>query len=174
MYGKNNPAESDTTYFYVYYDHQKNAMEINVSQPWLGHILKGRKTIEGRLNKGKFAELRVGSIIIFARSSSAASKKKVGVVTRIDKYATFQAYLSQAGLERTLPGVATIEDGSPCIVSFTRRTWKNNTAFSRSTLCWRRKCWRRSHHLDLEHILSQPTDSSDGRPIMESCVAVQQ
>ncbi len=97
-------------------------MEVNVSQPWLGHILKGRKTIEGRLNKGKFADLRVGSIVIFSgplssRTSAtrtpanSSSNRKVAVITRIDKYSTFQEYLSQSGLDRTLPGVATIDDG---------------------------------------------------------------
>ena len=37
--------------------------EINVNKIWFDHISKGNKTIEGRLNKGKFQTFKKGDII---------------------------------------------------------------------------------------------------------------
>ena len=89
-------------------------MEINVSQPWLRCLQKGIKTVEGRLNKGKFADLRPGSVIIVAgdsRSNSRKRRRTVHVVSKVIRYASFEEFLSQEGLARTLPGVATIKEG---------------------------------------------------------------
>ena len=83
-------------------------MEITVSEPWLSHIQKGRKDVEGRLNKGKFAECKVGSVLII---SGTKRKKTVAVVTKVVKYGSFEEYLTQEGLSHTLPGVSTIREG---------------------------------------------------------------
>ncbi len=86
--------------------------DINVGDPWFSHIRAGAKTIEGRLHKGKFAELKVGDALVIAKSGgNARSKRVVAVVSRVARYASFEAYLSQEGLARTLPGVATIKEG---------------------------------------------------------------
>jgi ASC-1-like (ASCH) protein len=88
------------------------AVDINVADPWFSHIRSGAKTVEGRLNKGKFAELKVGSTLVIAKSGgNARTKRLVAVVTRVVRYPSFETYLSQEGLARTLPGVASISDG---------------------------------------------------------------
>ena len=86
-------------------------MELNVSQPWLRHIQEGRKNVEGRLNKGKFAEMAVGTILVIGGKSNSKAAKTVAVVTKIRKYVSFEEYLTQEGLANTLPGVKTIKDG---------------------------------------------------------------
>ena len=37
-------------------------MEININSRWFEKIQKGQKKVEGRLNKGKFANMKKGDI----------------------------------------------------------------------------------------------------------------
>ena len=83
--------------------------KISVQDPWFTAIAQKRKTIEGRLLKGKFAALRPGTVLVVDKPNS--KRRLVAVVTKVAKYPTFEAYLSSEGLNRTLPGVKTIRDG---------------------------------------------------------------
>jgi ASC-1-like (ASCH) protein len=88
--------------------------EISVAAPWYGHLRAGRKCVEGRLAKGKFASLRVGSMLHIKPSSAASGAHQEGfvaTVARVTRYASFEAYLSQEGLRNTLPGVSTVAGG---------------------------------------------------------------
>ncbi|MEI7425818.1 MAG: ASCH domain-containing protein [Candidatus Moraniibacteriota bacterium] len=38
-------------------------ISINIQEPYHSLILQGKKTVEGRLNKDKFATIRVGDIL---------------------------------------------------------------------------------------------------------------
>jgi len=83
---------------------------MNVSEPWYTLISLGIKTIEGRLNKGKFKEMQVGDIIEWTNNDF----NKRSTITRITKkisYNTFEEYLQTEGLENCLPGINNIEDG---------------------------------------------------------------
>jgi ASC-1-like (ASCH) protein len=66
-----------------------------------------KKRIEGRLNKGVFSTLEKGEIIKFVNNDNSFKAK----IKKIVKYNTFEEYLSQEGLKRTLPKVLTIEEG---------------------------------------------------------------
>jgi ASC-1-like (ASCH) protein len=81
--------------------------EINVSEPWFSYIINKKKKIEGRLNKGVFATLKKGDIIKFTNNDKSVIVK----IKKIVKYNTFEEYLSQEGLKRTLPNIKTIKDG---------------------------------------------------------------
>jgi ASC-1-like (ASCH) protein len=81
--------------------------EINVSEPWFTYIKDNKKKIEGRLNKGVFATLKKGDIIKFTNDDKSVTVK----IKKIVKYNTFEEYLSQEGLKRTLPKVLTIKEG---------------------------------------------------------------
>ncbi len=81
--------------------------EINVSEPWFSLIKNKKKKIEGRLNKGTFATLKKGDIIKFTNNDKSFNVK----IRKIVKYNTFEEYLSQEGLKRTLPNIKTIEEG---------------------------------------------------------------
>lgn len=77
-------------------------MNITISEPWFSYILNGRKTIEGRLRKDKFAELKVGDTIIINNQLSK-------IVKRITKYNRFLNMLLLEGIDKVLPNIQTLE-----------------------------------------------------------------
>lgn len=86
-------------------------MELNVSEPWFSHIAAGRKTVEGRLKKGKFATLQIDDVIVINDTLKATVKA-------IRHYATFHEYLTAEGLDRCLPTVETIAEGCAVYYQF--------------------------------------------------------
>lgn len=84
--------------------------DLNVSDPWFSAISAGKKTVEGRLAKGKFVDIRVGDVLRISLNSNNNSYS-TRVVQDIKKYDGFKQYLEQEGLARTLPGVGSIRDG---------------------------------------------------------------
>ncbi len=96
--------------------------KINVQEPWFTLIKKGIKTVEGRLNKGKFCNLKINDTITWnnssddiyknLKSSQLASLFKTKIV-RITKYDSFYKYLIFEGLKNTLPSndINSIESG---------------------------------------------------------------
>lgn len=93
--------------------------DINVSDPWYTAIKNGKKTIEGRLHKGKFADVKKGNVFIIHESVSVEDGRKrrklrpamVVLVTGVVKYKSFRDYLEQEGVARTLPGLKSVEEG---------------------------------------------------------------
>lgn len=83
-------------------------MECGVADPWFQHIASGAKTVEGRLNKGKFAGLSVGSVLTVRGRDGSGLKCHV---TRIATYKSFKEMLEQEGLRHVLPGVIGIANG---------------------------------------------------------------
>ncbi len=81
--------------------------EINVSEPWFSYLKNKKKKIEGRLNKGTFASLEKGEIVKFVNNKDSFKAK----IKKIVKYNSFEEYLTQEGLKRTLPNIKTIEEG---------------------------------------------------------------
>ncbi len=81
--------------------------EINISEPWFSLIKNKKKKIEGRLNKGVFATLEKGEVIKFVNNDKSFNVK----IKKIVKYNSFEEYLSQEGLKRTLPNIKTIKEG---------------------------------------------------------------
>ena len=84
----------------------------NVSEPWFSLILLGLKTVEGRKNKGRFKEMKVGDIVEWTNDNF----KPRSVLTRVTgkaEYPTFREYLEKEGLDKCLPGMEKfgIEDG---------------------------------------------------------------
>jgi ASC-1-like (ASCH) protein len=83
---------------------------INVSEPWFSLILLGIKTVEGRLNKNRFKEMKEGDIVEWSNNDFGPRK----VVTKIVKktfYKSFNEYLNSEGIENCLPGINNIKDG---------------------------------------------------------------
>lgn len=88
--------------------------EVHVNRIWFEFIREGKKTIEGRLNKGKFKDMKIGDIISFVND---ANKVKVQIINKI-KYNSFEEYLLMEGLKRTLPNIKTIKDGLDVYYSY--------------------------------------------------------
>lgn len=84
-----------------------NIKEINVQNPWFQYIKEKRKKIEGRLNKGVFKFLVEGEQIKIKNGEEFLIAK----IKKIRKYNTFEEYLSQEGLRKTLPNINSIQEG---------------------------------------------------------------
>ena len=83
----------------------------HVSEPWFSLIRDGRKTVEGRLNKGDFAKMNVGDIVEwFTKGKDSTIKTRV---MRTTPYDNFLEYLETEGVKKTLPVgyVKTPEEG---------------------------------------------------------------
>lgn len=82
----------------------------NVSEPWYSFISMGLKVVEGRKDKGKFHNMKVGELIEWQNYDFAPRH----VLTRIvykKRYTTFKDYLELEGMDRCLPGMTTLNHG---------------------------------------------------------------
>ena len=82
-------------------------MEMNIQEPWFSLIQNGQKQVEGRLNRGKFQELRVNDTIRFTNNDKSFNAK----ITKITKYPNFGDLLFNEKLYRVLPGFPNIKCG---------------------------------------------------------------
>lgn len=85
--------------------------KISLSEPWFTFIKDGLKTVEGRLNKGKFKKLKVGEAVEwFVRNTDQKIKTKI---KNIKRYVTFKEMLEKEGLDAVLPNkqIMSIDDG---------------------------------------------------------------
>ena len=80
-------------------------VDCNVAQPWFDHIASGVKTVEGRLNKGKFAALKAGQVLSINDGALRCH------VVKVEAFASFRHLLEQEGVRRVLPGVADVAEG---------------------------------------------------------------
>ena len=81
--------------------------EISVQEPYFSYIKNKRKTIEGRLNTGKFSLFKKGDILKIINGNEHIIVK----IRKLKTYSSFKEYLSLEGLKRTLPNIYTIKDG---------------------------------------------------------------
>lgn len=89
--------------------------ELNVEEPWRSFIFTGQKTIEVRKNTPKWESVKVGDQMII--------DNMIFIVTRVGNYPSIKEYLEAEGLEKTLPGIKTINSGIDIYESF----YKNRT-----------------------------------------------
>lgn len=82
---------------------------ITLKQPWLGLIRDGKKTIEGRLNRGIFSKLRIGDKVLWLNKHSG--EKVLTKIVSLNRYDTFREMISDNGIENILPGIDSIEEG---------------------------------------------------------------
>jgi len=85
---------------------------LNVQEPYLSLILNGQKTVEGRLNKGKFKDLKVGDKLLIG------SYKKLFTVKRINCYSGFRNMIASEGVKNVVPDKSTIEDAEAVYYKF--------------------------------------------------------
>ena len=85
--------------------------EKNLSEPWFSLIKLGIKIVEGRLNKGEFANMKTGDIILFSNNELGFERKFTIKIKNTTYYDNFKIYLENETLEKCLPGIDNIEDG---------------------------------------------------------------
>lgn len=82
--------------------------EANLNDVWFDKINNKSKTVEGRLDKGKFNLIEPRSFIVFSNSKGA--KVLVRVKEKV-KYASFSDMMKEEGLDNVLPGISSLVDG---------------------------------------------------------------
>lgn len=84
----------------------------NLSEPWFSLIKLGIKKTEGRLNKGYFSNVKKGDNIIFINKDFKQIRTCTIKVTSTHTYDTFEEYLEHETLEKCLPSIDTIKNGT--------------------------------------------------------------
>jgi len=82
----------------------------SVSEPWFSLILLGLKKVEGRKNKGRFYDMKIGDIIQWT-NNDFLHRTVLTIVKDKKYYNTFEEYLEKEGLENFLPGMPDMEYG---------------------------------------------------------------
>ncbi len=79
-------------------------MKKHLSEPWFSLVRDGKKTIEGRLNKGEFVK---GMVIEFWNGDESFHC----IVEKVVEYPSFRVMAFMEGIEKVLPGVSSVEEG---------------------------------------------------------------
>ena len=88
-----------------------STFEKELSEPWFSLTKYKIKKVEGRLNKGDFSKMQIGDSIFFTNNDLGFERSFLIKIKKISNYETFEEYLKNEGLEKTLPTVESIEDG---------------------------------------------------------------
>jgi len=83
---------------------------MTVSEPWFTLIKLGIKSVEGRLNKGVFENLKIGNTIEW-KNNNLGERSVLTKVTSKNVYSSFEKYLEKETLEKCLPSFNSINDG---------------------------------------------------------------
>lgn len=86
---------------------QQGIYNITIKQPWFDLIKYGKKTIEGRLNRGLFKKLQVGDKIEWIHKNLKFNV----IVTRITPYTSFKQMMKTEGIDKVLPTINDIDSG---------------------------------------------------------------
>jgi ASC-1-like (ASCH) protein len=80
---------------------------VTLKEPWFTYIKEGRKTVEGRINKGLFKHLKPGDIVIFM---NGYDKVKVKISSK-EVYPSFEEMLTKEILSQVLPNIKSVAEG---------------------------------------------------------------
>ena len=79
------------------------------AEPYFTLMKNGVKTIEGRLNKGKYAKIKKGDEVVVFNNDETNSFNVV--VTGVKKYKSFETMLKTESLEKVLPNIKDVSEG---------------------------------------------------------------
>jgi len=109
IYDKIKNSEKLFDYYYkigLDIQHGSGEFIINIKQPWFNLITAKKKIVEGRLNKGFFANLKINDTIIFTHKKL---KTKM-IIKSINKYNNFKEMIEEEGLSNVMPGIKSIDE----------------------------------------------------------------
>lgn len=84
-------------------------LELSLMPCYFELVKSGKKTVEGRVDTHKFKTLVPGETVIFIKNG--AEERLVCIVKAINRYKDFRSMLLAEGLEKMLPGNATLNQG---------------------------------------------------------------
>ena len=85
----------------------------HLSQPWFNYLKNREKTLEARLNRQDWFNMKIGDILIFTNNN----EKIITSIKNINSYVSFEQLLYEKmdnkimNLKRLLPYVETIDEG---------------------------------------------------------------
>ena len=79
-------------------------IEINMQEPYHSFVINGKKTVEGRLNKGKFASIKIGDILILK-----PEKMQFEVIEK-NIYPSFKDMIIKEGISNVIPDKNNIKE----------------------------------------------------------------
>lgn len=79
-------------------------ISINVQEPYYSFIVNGEKTVEGRLNKGKFSSIQKGNILILAPEN-----QEFNVIAK-NVYKSFREMIESEGVKNVVPDKTDIDE----------------------------------------------------------------
>lgn len=88
-----------------------NLYEINVQEPYYDYIIKGQKTVEGRLNKGKFSKMQVGDHLLINDEFKYKIERKTN-------YNSFWDMVESEGVENVVPDKKEIQEAANVYYKF--------------------------------------------------------
>ncbi|VVU94682.1 hypothetical protein CPAV1605_407 [seawater metagenome] len=92
--------------YQVKFNKLKMSYNVRLRNPGFDDIKNGRKTIEGRLNRGIFSKMKIDDEIIFVNNSDTFTVK----ITDIKYYESFLEMLSKEDLKKIRPNASKIAD----------------------------------------------------------------
>lgn len=78
-------------------------IDINIQEPYFNFIMSGKKTIEGRLNKGKFINLQIGDVLRINNQVNF-------VIQKINYYNDFKTMITTEGLNNVIPDAKNLSE----------------------------------------------------------------
>lgn len=84
---------------------------INIQEPYFSFIKNGVKTVEGRLNKGKFLEIQIGDELL------VNNELRLKVVNKT-VYKAFKEMIRCEGLENTVPDAKSLDEAENVYYKF--------------------------------------------------------
>ena len=94
-------------------------INIHKKEPYHSMVINGLKTVEGRLNKGKFAEIEIGDVLMMRPEN-----KRFRVVGK-RRYKTFKEMLEAEGIKNVLPDKNNIEEATKVYKKFYKKSQEN-------------------------------------------------
>jgi ASC-1-like (ASCH) protein len=88
-----------------------NLFEINVRQPYYHYIVIGEKTVEGRLNKGKFSRMQAGDYLLMNNESKFKIERKT-------EYDSFKEMVKAEGVKNVVPDKKEAEEAANVYYKF--------------------------------------------------------
>lgn len=82
-----------------------------LKEPWFSLVADGKKIIEGRPYRGKWAQMKSGDIIQIENSESKQKASFKVSVVRTTRYANFHEMLMRESLSQVLPGIKSVDKG---------------------------------------------------------------
>jgi ASC-1-like (ASCH) protein len=92
----------------------------HLSEPWFSLLFMGCKTVEGRLHHEDWEKMRQGDIIEWYNLDFTPlfDRQFKTIILSKKVYPSFESYLTNEGMQKTLPSIEKINDGLKIYYSY--------------------------------------------------------